>query len=253
MIPIRDENPTLHASAATFTIIGLNIAAWALIQRLGTPPAIFNSIWEYGLIPGELLGNLEPGTAVELGPGVVLRTGEPAWWTVFTSMFMHGGWLHIIGNMWFLGIFGDNVEDVMGSVKFVLFYLICGAAAAGAQIMFDPASGVPMVGASGAIGGVMGAYIVMFPKAPVHMLVFFGFFFFRVIIPAFLMLGYWFLLQIAGGMVSLGGGSAGVAFWAHIGGFAAGVLLVHLFTDRDRVDEIRARRGRARRIIYRHR
>ena len=126
-------------------------------------------------------------------------------------------------------------------------------AAAGAQIIADPSSAIPMVGASGAIGGVMGAYIVMFPKAPVHMLVFFFFIFFRIIVPAFFMIGYWFLLQLAGGMVSLGTSGGGVAFWAHIGGFAAGALLVHLFTDKKRVQEHRAKRGRARRMMYRYR
>ena len=122
MIPIRDENPTLHTSIATFTIIGLNVAAWALIQKFGTPPAIYESVCKYGLIPGELLGKVEPGTPIKFAPDCT--TGEPAWWTLITSMFMHGGWLHIIGNMWFMFIFGDNVEDVMGSTKFILFYLV---------------------------------------------------------------------------------------------------------------------------------
>ena len=124
MIPIRDDNPTFHTSVATFTIIGLNVAAWAIIQKFGTPPAIYESVCTYGLIPGELLGKIEPGTPIKVAQDAVCTTGEPAWWTLFTSMFMHGGWLHIIGNMWFMFIFGDNVEDVMGSVKFVLFYLV---------------------------------------------------------------------------------------------------------------------------------
>lgn len=253
MIPIRDENPALHTSMATFGLIALNIVSWIVIQKMGTFPGLFESICRFGLIPGELLGTVKPGTHIRLAQRIVCRTGEPAWWTLFTSMFMHGGWFHIIGNMWFMFIFGDNVEDVMGSAKFVLFYLVCGTAAAGAQILADPSSAVPMVGASGAIGGVMGAYIVMFPKAPVHMLVFFFFIFFRIAVPAFVMLGYWFFLQLAGGMVSFSEGTGGVAFWAHIGGFAAGALLVHLFTDRERVREIRERRGRARRIVYRYR
>jgi membrane associated rhomboid family serine protease len=166
-------------------------------------------------------------------------------------MFMHGGWLHIIGNMWFLAVFGDNVEDAMGSVRFVLFYLLCGSAAAAAQMISAPASPVPMVGASGAIGGVMGAYAVLFPRAPVHMLIFLGFFFTRVVIPAFLVLGYWFLLQLLGGFVP-GEGSGGVAFWAHIGGFASGVLLVKVFSPPDRLDACRSHRRDTARWVTRY-
>jgi membrane associated rhomboid family serine protease len=158
-------------------------------------------------------------------------TADPAWHTLVTSMFMHGGWMHLLGNMWFLHVFGNNVEDSMGSARFVLFYLTCGLAAAALQILSDPRSGIPMVGASGAIGGVMGAYVVLYPRVHVHMLVIFGFYVTTIAVPAMLMLGYWFLLQLLGGFGSLLRAGGGVAFWAHVGGFGAGALLVLLFRD----------------------
>jgi membrane associated rhomboid family serine protease len=169
--------------------------------------------------------------------------GAHNWYTIFSHMFMHGGWLHIIGNMWFLYIFGDNVEDAMGSARFILFYLACGLAAVVVQMVANPASAIPMVGASGAISGVMGAYIILFPRAPVHMLVFFGFFFTRIVVPAFFMLGYWLLLQLLGGFFSLGVASGGVAFWAHVGGFVAGMLLILPVCNSDRMAACRQRRG----------
>ena len=147
-------------------------------------------------------------------------------------MFMHGGWFHILGNLWFLSVFGDNVEDAMGPVRFSLFYLLCGVAAALAHVAASPDSAVPVVGASGAIGGVMGAYAVLYPRAPVHMLVTLGFYFTRMVVPAYLMLGYWFLLQVLGGIPALQGAGGGVAFWAHVGGFAAGIALLPLFRVR---------------------
>jgi membrane associated rhomboid family serine protease len=163
----------------------------------------------------------------------------PSWHTLVTSMFMHGSWMHIIGNMWFLWIFGNNVEDSMGRGRFVVFYLLAGLAAAAMQIATDPASPVPMVGASGAIGGVMGAYVVLYPRVRVHMLVFLGFFITTIGVPAYLMLGYWFVLQLLGGLPSLGGGAGGVAFWAHVGGFVAGVALIYLFRDPELVERHR--------------
>ena len=173
------------------------------------------------------------------------------WYTIFTHMFMHGGWLDIIGNMWFLYIFGDNIEDSMGSVRFILFYLACGLASVAIQMIASPSSPIPMVGASGAISGVMGAYIMLYPKAPVHMLIFFGFFFTRIVIPAYLMLGYWFILQLFGGFFTLGSATGGVAFWAHVGGFLAGVLFIRPFCDPHRVEECRSRRGVLDRMIRR--
>ena len=223
-------------------LIAGNLLVWMLVQGFGTPPELIESICAYGLIPGELLGHAEPGTRVPIGRDVAcVLDGEGAPFTLISSMFMHGSWLHILFNMWFLWIFGDNVEDVMGPVRFVAFYLLCGLAAAAAQIATDPESVVPMVGASGAIGGVMGAYARLFPRARVHMLVFFGFFITTVSIPAVFMLGYWFLLQIIAGLPALGESGGGVAFWAHAGGFVAGVALSFLFVHDDRLADRRRR------------
>jgi len=250
VFPLRDDNPTLHASIATFLIVGINIAVWVLVQDLGAHPGLTASVWKFGVIPGELLGKVAPGTRVPAGADImVVLDGRPNWISIITSMFMHGGWMHLIGNMWFLIVFGDNVEDAMGSFRFVVFYLLCGVAAVVAQVVSGPGSVVPMVGASGAIGGVMGAYLMYYPMAPVHMLVFLGIFITRIVVPAFFMLGYWFLLQFAAGVVDKGTG--GVAFWAHVGGFAAGFLLAPLFCNRKRLAERRELRGRTARIMRR--
>jgi membrane associated rhomboid family serine protease len=159
-------------------------------------------------------------------------------------MFMHGGWFHLIGNLWFLWIFGDNVEDAMGSIRFVAFYLLCGLAATTAQMLTQPASALPMVGASGAIGGVMGAYARLYPRANIHTLLMLGFYFTTISVPAIVMLGYWFLLQVLGGLPTLAGTAGGVAFWAHVGGFASGVLLIRVFQRADLLTTHRAQRAR---------
>jgi membrane associated rhomboid family serine protease len=230
VFPIRDENPTARRPLATAALVVLNAASWLYLQGLGSTRPLAASLCHYGLIPGDLFGIVEPGTRVELGEGLAcVLDGQGAWVTVLTSMFMHGGWFHLIGNMWFLWIFGDNVEDAMGRLRFLVFYLLCGIAAAAAQAATDPTSSVPMVGASGAIGGVMGAYWRLFPRAHVHTLLVLGFYVTTLSLPASFMLGYWFLIQIAGGLPSLTGLSGGVAFWAHVGGFLAGVLLVGAF------------------------
>ena len=237
MFPIRDDNPQLRIPIATYAIIAANIAVWVFVQGLGSNPALVESICQLGLIPGELLGTVPAGTQFPLGPGAVCRLGGGGtWYTLFSSMFMHGGWMHIIGNLWFLWIFGDNVEDAMGPVRFVIFYLLCGVAAAAAQVVTNTESIVPMVGASGAIGGVMGAYILLYPRVNVHMLFIFGFYITTFAIPAVFMLGYWFLVQVLSGVASLGASGGGVAFWAHVGGFAAGGLLVLFFKNRRLLD-----------------
>ncbi len=229
MFPIRDDNPQILVPYATFGIIAVNVFVWVFVQGLGANPALAGSICQLGLIPGELLGTVPAGTQVQLGANTWCELGgTTSWPTLFSSMFMHGGWLHIIGNMWFLWIFGNNVEDAMGSLRFVLFYLLCGIAAAALQVGANPQSTVPMVGASGAIGGVMGAYILLYPRVHVHLLIFLGFFVTTIAVPAVFMLGYWFLLQVIGGFGSVGA-KGGVAFWAHVGGFAAGAALVMLF------------------------
>ena len=250
MFPLRDDNPTLHASIATFAILAVNAFVWIFIQGLGSDPQLTSSVWRFGLIPGELLGYVFEGTRIPLGRhGMAILDGVPNWSSVLTSMFMHGGWMHIIGNMWFLIVFADNVEDAMGPFRFLVFYILCGAAAAAAQTISGPDSTIPMVGASGAIGGVMGAYLRLYPRAPVHMLVILGFYVSRVAVPAFFMLGYWFLLQLLSGAVDKGMG--GVAFWAHVGGFACGLLTVGLFTNRSRLAAHRAHIGRMSGWIHR--
>lgn len=225
MIPLRDELPTIRPPIATVALIALNVAAWLLLQGFGSERALLGSICTLGLIPAELLGSVPPGVWVELGPGARCQLGDGAWYTLLSSMFLHGGWFHIIGNMWFLWVFGDNVEDAMGPGRYVVFYLTCGLAAAAAQIMSAPGSVVPMVGASGAIGGVMGAYARLYPRSRIHTLIVLGFFITTVAVPAVLMLGYWFVLQLLGGLPTLGGAEGGVAFWAHVGGFVAGLAL----------------------------
>ena len=237
MFPIRDENPTAHVPYVTFVLIAANLFVWAWLQGFGLGERLPESLCRHALIPGDLLGLIEPGTAIRLGPEFGCRLdGDASPLTLLTSMFMHGSWLHIIGNLWFLWIFGDNVEDVMGPIRFLAFYLLCGVAAAAAQIVTAPDSVVPMVGASGAIGGVMGAYARLYPQARVHLLVFFGFFITTISVPALFMLGYWFLLQLLSGLPSLGDSVGGVAFWAHIGGFVAGVVLSFVFVDGARLD-----------------
>jgi membrane associated rhomboid family serine protease len=236
MFPLRDDNPTLRSSVVTFMIVLVNVIVWVAVQGLGTNPTLTSSICSYGLIPGELLGTVHEGTRVALGNAMFYTVnGSPNWATLFTHMFMHGSWFHLIGNLWFLLVFGDNVEDIMGRFRFLIFYLLCGLAAAGAQIYSSQSSTIPMVGASGAISGVMGAYAVLYPRVGVHVLVFLGFFIQRMIFPAWLMLGYWFLLQLVGTVPTFAGSSGGIAIWAHIGGFTAGLLLVFFFADRKKV------------------
>ncbi|MBJ90252.1 MAG: rhomboid family intramembrane serine protease [Woeseia sp.] len=237
MFPIRDDNPQILTPVATITIVALNVIAWILVQGLGTGGALANSICSFGLIPAQLMQLVPPGTELNLGAGnVCVLAGSGGWLTAVTSMFMHGSWMHIIGNLWFLWIFGNNVEDAMGPLRFLVFYLLCGLVAAVFQVAADPASQVPMVGASGAIGGVMGAYILLYPRVSVHMLVFLGFYVTTFAVPAFLMLGYWFLVQVMSGVTTYGNEGGGVAFWAHVGGFVAGGFFVYLFRNKDLLD-----------------
>jgi membrane associated rhomboid family serine protease len=237
VFPIRDDNPQILTPVATIAIVALNVAAWVLVQGMGAGEAVAGSVCRFGLIPGELMQLVPPGTRIPLGPRTVCVVSESAtWYTPVTAMFMHGSWMHIIGNMWFLWIFGGNVEDAMGPVRFVLFYLLCGVAAAALQVAADPSSQIPMVGASGAIGGVMGAYVLLYPRVHVHMLFILVFYVTTFAVPAFLMLGYWFLVQVLSGVATYGNDGGGVAFWAHIGGFVAGGVLVFLFRDRKLLD-----------------
>jgi membrane associated rhomboid family serine protease len=241
MFPYRDDNPTLRTPVVTFAIITLNVAVWVLVQGMGSEPALSSAVCRLGLIPGELLHQLPPGTSFPIGPysSCVLGAGD-VWYTPLTSMFLHGGWLHLIGNMWFLWIFGNNVEDSMGRLRYFIFYILCGLAAAGFQVFLTPQSALPMVGASGAISGVMGAYVLLYPRVRVHMIVILVVFITRIAVPAYLMLGYWFLLQLIGGTATAGTETGGTAFWAHVGGFLAGALLVIPFRDPELVARHRA-------------
>ncbi|NUP07922.1 MAG: rhomboid family intramembrane serine protease [Polyangiaceae bacterium] len=241
MLPLGDDNPTFRRPIVTPILIGLNVLVWILFQGAGTEEALVRSTCELGAIPGELTGKATED-AIQLGPNVVcLLADQPHWYTIVTSMFLHGGWLHLIGNMWFLWIFGDNVEDSMGRLRFLVFYLLSGVAAAVTHIFTDPASVLPMVGASGAIGGVMGAYVVLYPKAPVRLLLILGILITTVRVPAVVMLGYWFLLQVVSGLPQLSAGEpGGVAFWAHVGGFLTGVALCFVFRNPALVERHRA-------------
>lgn len=240
MFPYKDDNPTLTTPVVTVALIAINLGVWVLVQGMGAEPELSRSVCTLGLIPGELLSKLPVGEPIQSGPGVECLVGPPLWYTPVTSMFMHGGWLHVLGNMWFLWVFGNNVEDSMGPVRFVVFYLVAGLAAALMQIVLNPASPIPMVGASGAISGVMGAYIVLYPKVRVHMLIFLGFFITTITVPAYLMLGYWILLQLLGVLPVFARESGGIAFGAHVGGFLAGALLITFFKS----SEMMARRLR---------
>jgi membrane associated rhomboid family serine protease len=232
MFPYRDDNPTLQTPVATIAIIAANVAAWLVVQGMGAEPALSRSVCELGLIPGDFLNRLPDGAAVPMGGGYAcVLSGSAAWYTPLTSMFMHGGWLHLLGNMWFLWLFGNNVEDSMGRMRYVLFYLLCGLTAAATQTFLNPSSPIPMVGASGAISGVMGAYVLLYPRVRVHLLLVLVIFITTISLPAWAMLGYWFLLQLLGGAAAAGQ-EGGVAFWAHVGGFAAGAALIPLFKDR---------------------
>ena len=229
MFPLRDENPTELIPFITVAIILANVAVGVTGGNAGLGRPFLAALCTSGSIPGGLTGALSPGQALPLGSYDCVAGGA-TWSTVLTSMFLHGSWGHLIGNMWFLWVFGNNVEDSMGHSRFVVFYLLTGVVAAAAHVMTAPASGIPTVGASGAISGVMGAYMVLYPRVRVLTLVFF----YLVYLPAWLMLGYWFLIQFLSGTVADGG--AGVAFWAHVGGFFTGVLLVKAF-ERKRLVE----------------
>ena len=232
MFPYHDENQTLRTPIVTFVLIAVNVLAWLLVQGAGATEPLARSVCELGLIPGELTASLPAGSRFPMGEGLVCLT-DPGRQTsnVITSMFLHGSWMHLLGNMWFLWIFGNNVEDSMGHLRFLVFYLLAGLAAAGAHILTDPASAIPMVGASGAISGIMGAYLVLYPRARIDTLFFFVFFIRVVPLPAWVMLGYWMLIQLSGSFATSVVGGGGVAYGAHIGGFLAGLALIPIFRN----------------------
>jgi rhomboid family protein len=237
MIPIGDENPTPGTPWMTWLLIGVTVAVWLLVQGAGSPDVVAISVCNLGLVPGELTHRAPLGLGVPLGPGMAcVVDNEPInWFTPLSSIFLHGGWGHLLGNMLFFWVFGNNIEDSMGPGRFLVFYLSCGLIAAAAHILSDPASPVPTVGASGAISGIMGAYLVLYPRVRVKMLFVFIIFFRVFAIPAWMVLIWWFLLQVVTGLPSLSAMrpdvSGGVAVWAHVGGFVAGVALIKLFEN----------------------
>jgi membrane associated rhomboid family serine protease len=235
MLPYHDENETQRPAYVTLFLIATCVLAWLFVQGAGSDLPLATSVCNLGLIPGELTGTLGAGVGFPMGDGLVCVTDpgrQPS--NLITSMFLHGSWMHLIGNMWFLWLFGNNVEDSMTRPRFVVFYLLCGLAAALLQVFADPRSSVPMVGASGAISGVMGAYLILYPRARVFTLVPLGFFVTSFALPAWVMLLYWLFLQLIGGLSQSGNGG-GVAFWAHVGGFAAGLVGVKLLERPDHV------------------
>jgi rhomboid family protein len=220
----------------TYLLIAANVAVWLFVEHGGLDPlALGRSVCNLGMVPGELTHLAPLGESVPIGPGLVCAVDNDSI-NVFTpliSMFLHGGWIHLIGNMIYLGVFGKSVEDSMGRMRFLLFYVLCGLIAAVAHITSQPASPVPTVGASGAISGVLGAYLILYPSVYVRMFVFI----FVVRIRAWVVLLYWFFLQALGGLSQLNAlnpdVSGGVAVWAHVGGFVAGVVLVRFFVNPD--------------------
>ena len=242
-IPISDDNPTLRFPLMTVLILLAIGAAWILLQGAGTDANVLAaSVCNLGLVPGELTHQARLDSGVPLGDRFCAIDDDPInLFTPITSMFLHGSWSHLLGNCLFLWVFGNNVEDSMGRLRFLIFYLLCGLAGAAAQVLTSPASPVPMVGASGAISGVLGAYLLLYPRVRVRVLVVW----FLLSLPAYLVLLSWIGLQALNAYASrLNPQASGVAVWAHLGGFAAGLLLVHLFRDRTLVAE---------RTIVRHR
>ena len=209
LFPYKDDNPRILVPYVTYAIISINVLVFVFQLNMGmvSSAAEREFIYRFGFIPANF--------------SII---------TVFTSMFLHGGISHIMGNMWFLWVFGDNVEGVLGHVKFAVFYIICGLAATMSQLFVDPSSTIPMVGASGAIAGVLGMYMIRFPHARVHVFAFIIIFFTTFRMPAMFVLGFWFFNQLTNGLGSLGfDTTGGVAWFAHIGGFISGVMLNQAF------------------------
>ncbi len=222
MIPVGDNVPTRGTPVVNWLIIILNFVAFFV--ELAQGPYLEEFVYRWGLIPAVLTGQIAP-----------LADAAPAPVTLFTAMFLHGGWAHIVGNMLFLWVFGDNVEDAMGSARYIVFYLLAGIAASLAQVALMPEATLPTIGASGAVAGVLGAYIIMHPRAVVTVVLPLFLFFPVFQVPAFFMLGLWFLTQFTSGISSFAtatGETGGVAWWAHIGGFIAGLALIFVFRRR---------------------
>ena len=228
MIPLKDDNPTSGRPIVTYFLISICVVIF--LMQLGSESYRTGQLfYSYGLIPSVLMGHDQ----LPIDLYVV-----PAYMTIFSSMFMHGGFMHLIGNMLYMWIFADNIEDSLGPTNFIIFYFLSGVGAAMAQVLADTSSQIPMVGASGAIGGVLGAYIINYPKAKVLVLIPFGFFSQLIKIKALYVLGFWFVLQFINSiMMSSQGG--GVAYAAHIGGFVSGMILILFFNKKRKTKIIR--------------
>ncbi|MGB9619858.1 MAG: rhomboid family intramembrane serine protease, partial [Armatimonadota bacterium] len=238
MIPLADENPSGRKPYVVYALIALNVTVY-IVDYLGTQIVKgipINGLWNYSMVPAAVVSNTPVPVQIRHGPYLlsIPHTGlDPQWLTIFTSMFMHASILHIAGNMLYLWIFGNNIEDALGHFRFLLFYLACGVFAALAHILWNPSSQVPTVGASGAIAGVLGAYLYLYPGNSVTTLIMLGFFWDYVEIPAVIVLGIWFLTQL----INLGGsggmyGGGGVAYGAHVGGFVAGLVIIAMLDGR---------------------
>jgi membrane associated rhomboid family serine protease len=225
VVPLRDDNPTQITPYVTYGLILLNVLVFFYEVSL-SPPELEAFFREWAVVPAELTASFQ---------GAATSAARPEWLTLITSQFLHGGFLHLGGNMLYLWIFGNNIEERLGRVKYIIFYLLCGVLASLAQWYFAPTSNIPSLGASGAIAGVMGAYIIRFPQARVLTLIPLGFLLYPIRIPAIFFLGIWFVQQALYGLVSLnaptniGMESGGIAYWAHAGGFVVGAVLGPLF------------------------
>jgi membrane associated rhomboid family serine protease len=213
VFPISDVNPSKNRPVVTYSIIAINVVVFLYEIVLSAQGTILDFIGEFALTPAAVV------------QGIALHT-------LITSMFLHGGFMHVFSNMLYLYIFGDNIEDIMGRKRFILFYLLCGLIASASQLVLNPQSSVPNLGASGAVSGVLGAYLIVFPRARVHCILILGFFIRWVTLPAVFVLGFFFVIQLFSGVASLPYASqnvGGVAYFAHVGGFVGGVLLINLF------------------------
>ncbi len=235
MSPLGDDLPTRRFPWANYLIIAITVGTWLLVQGAGfNAEHLAGTVCDLGLVPGELTHRTPLGLAIPISPQSVCVVDNYSinYLTPLISIFLHGGWIHLLGNMLFLWVFGDNVEDAMGPGRYIVFYLVCGVAASMAHIFASPASPIPTVGASGAISGVMGAYLLLYPTAKVRIFLFI----FVVRLHAWAVLLYWFGLQVLSGVSQMGPMrpevSSGVAVWAHVGGFVTGLLLIYPFTAR---------------------
>ncbi len=228
MIPIRDDAPRFSTPYVNYFLLTLNTLIFLFELALGSA-ARQQFVFQFGVVPAEITGYLR---------GVPGITAPMALVPILTSMFLHASWLHLIGNMWVLYIFGDNIEDHLGHFQYLVFYLVSGIAASLLHTVLNPSMSIPSVGASGAIAGVMGAYFVLFPSARVLTVVPLFVFFTFLWLPAWIVLGYWFVLQFLSGtatsIATSSGTGGGIAFWAHVGGFVAGIVLIKVFPTRPR-------------------